>query len=98
MYTKIICDHSNFREWNNGVIELTETLNKVAEINVTPAKNQVELKYWGEDAPIVLELYPYYGCEIFECKKCKSPFFHYTELGGHGPQERYRLIRKELIR
>ncbi|ELV7526289.1 hypothetical protein QMU91_002522, partial [Flavobacterium psychrophilum] len=42
-------------------------------------------------------IYPYFDCEILQCDKCKNLFFYYIELGGHLPQKRLRLIRKELI-
>lgn len=90
------CDHSFFFEWNNGNDDLKNDLINIGKINLKPAFKE-NGNYWGKNAPIELNKYPYFGCEVYKCKKCNSLFFHYTELGGHGSQKRYRLIRKELI-
>lgn len=89
--------HKDFYEWNNGTEVLRTSLIKIGDISIQPADNQYELQYWGKDAPIQINRYPYYGCEIFQCTKCNTLFFYYLELGGHGAQKRYRVIREELI-
>jgi hypothetical protein len=91
------CDHSSYREWHNGSQGLTLHLQLIGEIAETPVENQFDLPYWGNDAPINFRFYPYYGCEVLRCRNCKELFLHYREIGGHAPQERYRLLRKELI-
>lgn len=89
--------HIDFFEWKNETEELKNNLIKIGQISVSPSDNQNDLQYWGENAAIQIDKYPYYGCEIFQCKKCDTIFFYYLELGGHGPQKRYRVIRRELI-
>jgi len=92
------CDgHKDFYEWNNGTEILAINLIKIGQVSTQPSHNQYELQYWGKDAPIQMDKYPYYGCEVFQCTKCNTLFFYYLELGGHGVQKRYRVIREELI-
>ena len=90
-------NHSEFYEWNNETDDLKCTLKKIGEISIQPSDKQWEVPYWGIDTKIEMDCYPYYGCEIFQCIECNAIFFYYLELGGHGAQKRYRLIRKELI-
>jgi len=89
--------HNDFLEWNNETEELKANLTKIGQISVQPGEKQWDSQYWGQDAKIQFDCYPYYGCEIFQCKKCNTVFFHYTEIGGHWPQKRYRVVRKSLI-
>jgi hypothetical protein len=90
-------EHKDFFQWNNETEELKNCLFKIGQVSVQPSETPFESQYWGEDAPIRLDKYPYYLCNIFQCKKCRALFFYYLELGGHGAQKRYRLVRKELI-
>ncbi|MBD2705450.1 hypothetical protein IC229_32870 [Spirosoma sp. BT702] len=90
-------EHKDFWEWNNETAELVNKLEKMGQIEIEPSINQYDLQYWGADVPIQIDKYPYYGCEVFKCKTCGTVFFYYLELGGHAPQKRYRVIRKELI-
>jgi|GEM_PF-996668 len=89
--------HTDFWEWHNETEELKTNLIQIGQISVTPGEKQWDSHYWGQDAKIQFDRYPYYGCAIFQCQKCNTVFFHYVELGGHGPQKRYRVVRKELI-
>lgn len=91
-------EHKDFWEWNNETPELVNKLEKIGQIEIELSTNQYDLPYWGKDAPIQLDKYPYYGCEVFKCKVCGLLFFYYLELGGHGVQKRYRVIRKELVK
>lgn len=90
------CDHSKFKGWNDWNPKFEPELVRIGkieqELNVESPK-----EYWGEQAPILLNEYPYWNCEIHQCPKCNRPFFFYNEDGGHGSQKRYRLIQKELI-
>lgn len=90
-------EHKNFFEWANETTELVKNLEKIGEVQAPPSTNPYDLQYWGVDAPIQLDMYPYYGCDILKCKNCGTVFFYYLELGGHGAQKRYRVIRRELI-
>ncbi|ENA1795624.1 hypothetical protein ABF176_002471 [Flavobacterium psychrophilum] len=91
-----ICNHLKFLEWENDEENIILSLNKIGELNLEP--NFEENKnYWGKDSKIEFGIYPYFDCEILQCEKCKNLFFYYVELGGHSPQKRLRLIRKELI-
>ncbi|UUC45139.1 hypothetical protein [Flavobacterium cerinum] len=89
--------HTDFLEWNNETEELKTNLTKIGQIAIQPNEKQWDSQYWGQEAKIQLDRYPYYGCEIFQCQKCNTFFFYYLESGGHGAQKRYRVIRKELI-
>lgn len=89
--------HEDFQEWNNETEVLRNSLIKIGKISTIPSENQSDIKYWGANAPIQMDKYPYYDCEIFQCKECNTVFFFYIELGGHGPQKRYRVVKKELI-
>ena len=89
--------HTDFLEWHNETEELKTSLTKIGQIAIQPSEKQWDSQYWGQDAKIQLDRYPYYGCEIFQCQKCNTVFFYYLELGGHGAQKRYRVIRKDLI-
>lgn len=91
--------HRDFREWNNETPELKSKLIRIGQLNesVQPAPDQYNFPYWGEDAPIALDKYPYYGCDLLQCTECNTLFFYYLELGGHGAQNRYRVLREELF-
>ena len=91
--------HPDFREWNNETPELQSKLFKIGQLadSIRPDADQYNFQYWGEDAPISLTKYPYYGCDLLQCSQCNTLFFYYLELGGHGAQKRYRLLRKELF-
>jgi hypothetical protein len=89
--------HKDFLEWANETEELRNKLEKIGQLSIQPSEKQWDSEYWGEDALIHLDRYPYYGCEIHQCTKCNTVFFYYLELGGHGAQKRYRVVRKELI-
>jgi hypothetical protein len=93
-----ICgNHLEFYEWNNETDDLIAKLKKIGQISIQPSEKQWEAQYWGQDAKILMDCYPNYGCDIFQCTKCNTTFFYYLELGGHGAQKRYRVVRKELI-
>lgn len=89
--------HIDFLEWNNETEALKTNLTKIGQISIEPNEKQRDSQYWGKEAKIQLDCYPYYGCEILQCQKCNTVFFHYLELGGHGAQKRYRVVRKNLI-
>lgn len=93
---KNVCDHSKFKGWNDWNPNFEPELVKIGqieqEVSMEPPKS-----YWGEKAPISLDEYPYWHCEIHQCPKCNELFFFYNEDGGHSRQKRYRLIQKELI-
>ena len=90
-------NHSEFYEWNNETEELKSKLKKIGQISIQPSDKQWEAPYWGHETKIQMDCYPNYGCEIFQCTECNTTFFYYLELGGHGAQKRYRVVRKELI-
>lgn len=51
--------------------------------------------YWSLKYPIVLEYYPYYGCDVYT--DGEDHFLVYQEFGGHVPEKRCRFVQKELI-
>lgn len=89
--------HTDFWEWHNETEALKTNLTKIGQIAIQPGEKQWEAPYWGQDAKIRFDCYPYYGCDLYQCQKCHTVFFYYVELGGHGPQKRYRVVRKALI-
>jgi len=90
------CNHSLYLQWSNGSSAFESNLVPIGQIiqqDITIGSGS----YWGFNAPICLSEYPYCECQILQCEKCRHVFFHYVEYGGHGPQKRYRLIRKVLF-
>lgn len=95
-YKKCKYNHDEYLEWKNVDFEVECEFYEVGKLSIKPFLNESS-KYWGKDTPMNLNEYPYYGCRIYSCKECNSLFFYYVELGYHYPQDRFRLIRKELI-
>ena len=89
-------DYSDYEGWNDWHPDFEYELIRIGQIEQDPTWESAS-KYWGKDAPILLDKYPYCICEIFQCPISGQVFFHYLETGGHAPQKRYRLIQKELI-
>jgi len=56
-----------------------------------------DTSYWSEDAPIVLNYYPYHDSEILRCKKCRAVFLTYMEHSGHAPERRLRWVQPDLV-
>lgn len=54
-------------------------------------------EYWNPETKIATNFYPYHVCDVYECKECKRLFLVYTEYSGHGPQQRIRNVKSELI-
>lgn len=59
--------------------------------------NNYSGEYWSTESKIATNFYPYNICKLYECKHCKKLFLVYTEHGGHGPDQRVRLVKPELI-
>ncbi|MGX7666697.1 hypothetical protein [Flavobacterium pedocola] len=90
------CDHSEYLEWNNGNEHFKSSLIKFGYVKANG--NQAENFTYSETNSLIdLDFYPYYRCDIFQCKKCNTLFFHYTESINQKEEEKYRLIRRELI-
>ncbi|NVK10354.1 MAG: hypothetical protein HWD89_14985 [Tenacibaculum sp.] len=53
------------------------------------------VNYWSENYPIELNSYPNANSEIYT--DGHDYFMIYIDYGGHVPEKRCRLIRKELI-
>ncbi len=53
--------------------------------------------FWSADSPIATNFYPYNSCDVYRCKECNKLFLVYTEHGGHGPDQRIRIVKPELI-
>lgn len=90
------CDHSKFLSWNNVSKNEKTNLKYVGEIKIENGILSND-SYWGVDAPIKLDTYPYFKSNILKCEKCNSLFFNYCELKEHETQDMLRLIRKKLI-
>lgn len=54
-------------------------------------------EYWGKDAPIDLNNYPYSKCELYQFPAEGDYYFVYREMAGHAAERRCRLVRSELI-
>lgn len=72
--------------------------NLVGTIDIN-SNNQVEYpteeNYWSENYPIALEYYPNSNCDIYTDNI--NYYLVYRDFGGHIPERRCRLIRRELI-
>ena len=51
--------------------------------------------YWSKNYPIALEYFPNSGAEIYTDQT--DYYLVYRDFGGHVPERRCRLIRRELI-
>jgi len=89
-------DYSKYQGWNDWHPEFEHEFVRIGQIEQEPTWDTPS-QYWGTDAPILLNKYPYCTCEIHQCPVSNQVFFHYVEFGGHAPQKRYRLINKDLI-
>lgn len=69
---------------------------KIKELTYLEFNNRFG-EYWDPEAKIAINFYPYHVCDIYECKECRRLFLVYTEYAGHGPQQRIRNIKPELI-
>ena len=96
-FTKVenTCNHAKFKGWNDWEPSFESLPVKVGQIDQKVMRHPE--KYWGVDALIKLDEYPYAQCEIHQCPACQALFFFYYEDGGHARRKRYRLIQKELI-
>ncbi len=54
-----------------------------------------EKNYWSKDYPIALDYYPNSACKVYTDNV--DFYLVYTDFGGHIPEKRCRLIRRELI-
>lgn len=90
------CNHSKYFGWENKDELQTDYFRKIAEIK-NPINWSTQTNYWGSNAPVELQKYPYWICEIHKCEKCGKLFFYYPEDSGHSRQFRYRLIRPEIL-
>lgn len=86
-----------YLEWTKPDPVFKKLLEKVGEIKDEKYVYEYD-EYWGEDAPIDFSKYPYSQMEIYKLKNFNNLYFNYKELGGHMPEDRIRLIRKELIK
>jgi len=93
---------SSFRSVSDT--ELNETYSLVGSLRDKKIKildyiecNDKPDDFWNPESKIATNFYPYNSCDIYSCKKCKMLFLVYTEYGGHGPDQRIRIVKPELI-
>jgi hypothetical protein len=60
------------------------------------AEFESEENYWSPNYPIAVEYFPNKGSEIYF--DGNDYYMVYLDFGGHVPEKRCRLIRKNLIR
>lgn len=53
--------------------------------------------FWNPKSAIATNFYPYHACDVYQCNDCHRLFLVYTEYGGHGPNQRMRKVKPELI-
>ena len=53
--------------------------------------------YWSPSYPIAIHYYPNFGCKLFKKLGIESYYLVYSDFGGHVPEERGRLLQKELV-
>jgi len=91
----------DYLSWKVLTTEFKKELQLIDEIETCKScssEYNTKENYWSINYPIVLEYYPYNGCKVYKNKDCQSYYFVYVEYGGHAPEERCRLIQKELIK
>lgn len=74
------------------------SLSLIGTVSVDQEHNEeypTKENYWSPKYPIALEYYPYFGCDIYS--DGKSYFLIYQEFGGHAPEKRCRVVKKELL-
>lgn len=96
-------DHSRFLGWAALDSSTESTMVRLGKL-VADGTDQYDTlatypgsNYWAADDPIALAWYPYNYCEVFQKNGCSSLYLVYTEFGGHIPERRARLVRKNLI-
>lgn len=87
-----------YLSWAKLKLKDFDEFNLVGILDVN-SENQKEFEtsesYWSETYPIAINYYPNSGCEIFTDKE--EYYLVYRDFGGHVPEKRCRLIRRELI-
>jgi len=86
--------------WSKISKEQVNSFEKIGIIYSETVENESDnsnLNYWDEDSQIDFEMYPYNGCGLYKLKNMPYFYLIYTEFGGHYPEIRCRLIRRELI-
>lgn len=99
------CDpgHSRFLGWTALSPADEATMDSLGTLKADDGSENHSLatypgsNYWSPDDPIALAWYPYNGCAVFQKNGCASMYLVYTEFGGHVPERRARLVRKNLI-
>ncbi|MCX2680552.1 hypothetical protein OOZ15_11420 [Galbibacter sp. EGI 63066] len=84
--------------WRKLIEEDLEKFNLEGILNIIDGienEYKTEKNYWDIDYPIALNFYPNCGSEIYF--DGHDYYLVYRDFGGHVPEKRCRLIRKELI-
>ena len=90
-------NHAEFSDWNEETEELTSQIQLIGKISIQPNGQQRNVLSTEDGTKIQLDSYPYNECEIVQCMVCNTVFFRYAELVAQKLQNRYKVIRKELI-
>ena len=102
-----VCDHAEYKSWKHVTREkLTNEFIKIGDLNDDTFKGcytytqqiDEQYEYWSEDSCIAVNLYPAQSAIVYQCPKCKNIFLQYLEDGGHGTENRFRLVKPELIK
>lgn len=91
------CNHCTFLAWTPFRVKQDDCLKYIGTTAMGEVTYVESPDYWMENAEVNLKYYPYNGSDVYQCKRCNNLFFHYTEFGGHAPEERIRLIRSHLV-
>lgn len=100
------CTKELYLSWGNITKEMDQALNVIGAFlnsdcyinkNGYTEFHPEGTNYWSESAPIAIAYYPYHESKIRVCNECSAVFLNYTDYSGHAPQNRVRLVRKNLI-
>lgn len=90
------CDTEKYLGWIREDKEFIPSLHQVGHIQIDIPQVTPD-HYWGPNAPIDFNFYPYFNIKIYKKKGCNNLYFRYKEMAGHAAEDRIRLIRRELI-
>ncbi|EIJ39064.1 hypothetical protein JoomaDRAFT_2070 [Galbibacter orientalis DSM 19592] len=91
-------ESKKYLSWEKLDLNDFNDFNLVGEV-YSNSDNQTEFStkenYWSENYPIALDFFPNSRCEVYTDNI--NYYLVYRDFGGHVPERRCRLIRRELI-
>lgn len=84
-----------WKKFNPNDFNSLKLVGELVSEEVHEVEYKTRINYWNENYPLALSFYPNSGSEIYQ--ENDRFYLIYKEFGGHIPEKRCRLIRKELI-